>query len=538
MKKQRKWVKWALIVFFVGMALLTFFSGTIRNLTLPEISTQPVTAGTISPVVVCNGTTEAGQSTQIPAACPGTVTERLVQPGAQVQSGDILLRVTYSDDGTLAAKQEQLDQQEAAYAEALLSASASSDSGAWAEYQILQNNLTDAKQRQARCQEYTEKRATLDRQLAAANDELSAAQAAYHAATDAAAQEAVQAHEALDSALRQQENAQTNYNYYAGLDPESEETLSAKAALAEASATVLECQNRCYALDNTLQALQAQYQPPVDAAQQKVDAVNRQIATLEAEYAGCTVQKECENAVLAAQSALSAFYDRQSSVKVQDEITANRLASMQAQIEQTKSEIAELEDKLGTHEIKADGDGIVETVLANDTFTEGECLVSLQGMDAYTLRCPVSFEEAAMLKLGVEARITNQTGGGSKAVLTAIEPDKADPANRKELTFTITGDSAAPDQYLSLAVALETSKHDCVVPNAAIYKDSVGSFVYVVETTSSPLGSRSKVRRVDVEEVRRDGGYTAVTGELSSQDSVVILSSAPLSDGQAVRFGG
>lgn len=157
--------------------------------------------------------------------------------------------------------------------------------------------------------------------------------------------------------------------------------------------------------------------------------------------------------------------------------------------------------------------------------------------EVFTLRCSVSLEDSAMLKLGAEARITNQNGGGSKAVLTAIEPDKADPTNRKELIFTVTGDNAAPDQYLSLAVALETSKHDTVVPNAAVYKDSVGSFVYVVETTSSPLGSRSKVRRVDVEELRRDDGYTAVKGELTSQDYVVILSSAPLSDGQAVRFG-
>ena len=122
-------------------------------------------------------------------------------------------------------------------------------------------------------------------------------------------------------------------------------------------------------------------------------------------------------------------------------------------------------------------------------------------------------------------------------MLTSIEPDKADPTNRKELTFTVTGDNAAPGQYLSLAIALETSKHDTVVPNAVVYKDSVGSFVYVVETTSSPLGSRSKVRRVDVEELRRDDGYTAVSGELTTQDYVVILSSAPLSDGQAVRFG-
>ena len=118
-----------------------------------------------------------------------------------------------------------------------------------------------------------------------------------------------------------------------------------------------------------------------------------------------------------------------------------------------------------------------------------------------------------------------------------MEPDKNDPTNQKTLLFSVTGENAAPAQFLTLAIPLETTKHDRVVPNAAVWQDSVGAFVYVVETKATPLGSRSKVRRVDVEVLRRDDGYTAVNGELTSQDYVVILSSAPLSDGQSVRFG-
>ena len=73
MKKNRAWVKWAAIGFFAIMALLTFFSGTIRNLTLPEVTTQPVTPGTISPVVACGGITEAGPPTELLATRAGTV---------------------------------------------------------------------------------------------------------------------------------------------------------------------------------------------------------------------------------------------------------------------------------------------------------------------------------------------------------------------------------------------------------------------------------------------------------------------------------
>ena len=537
MNKERKWAKWALIAFFAVMALLTFFSGTIRNLTLPQVTTKPVTSGTITPVVSGAGMTEAGDVTELPAERKGAILERLVEPGDKVQAGDVLLKVEYLDDGTLAAKQAELEQQEKAYAEEQLNASLPSDSGAWAEYQILKNNLEEAQERQSRCKEYVGKRKTLDSQLSSAEKELSQAQAAWHAGVDAAAEEAEAAHQALTAAQQRQQNAQTNYDYYAGIDPESEDSLAAKTALDEANAAVLECQNRCYTADTALQSLQAQYQPPVDTAQETVDSINGQISALERDYAGCTDETSCENAVLSAKSSLSSYYDRQKNSQAQDERTAARLAEMEGQIEHTKQEIQELEAKLGDAEICAEAEGIVDSLFEKEQFDGEAVLITLQSTEAYTLRCSVSLADAAALKIGAEARITNQSGGGSRAVLTAIEPDKADPTNRKELTFTVTGDNAASDQYLSLAVALETSKHDTVVPNAAVYKDSVGSFVYVVETTSSPLGSRSKVRRVDVEELRRDDGYTAVKGELSSQDYVVILSSAPLSDGQAVRFG-
>ena len=535
--RNRTWVKYAAIVFFAVMALLTFFSGTIRNLTLPQVTTKPVTSGTITPVIAGGGMTEAGPAAEITAKRRGIVKERLAAAGERVKAGDGLLLVEYRDDGSLTAMKSQLEQQETAYAEAQLSASVSSDSGAWAEYQILKNNLEEARQRQTRCQEYAGKRRSLDSQLASAESVLAAAEDAFHANTDGAAEASEQAYEALTAAQRQQENARANYTYYAAQDPESAETAAAKTALEEADAAVLICQNRCYAADSALQALLAEYQPQLDAARQKADSLERQIASLEMEYAGCTDETACENAVLSAKSALSSYYDRQKNAAVQDELTAARLAAMEAQIEALKQEISELEAQLGEKTVCAEADGVLETVFEKEQFEAGEVLITLRSTEAYTLRCSVSLAEAALLQIGAEARITNQSGGGSRVTLIAVGPDPADPTNRKELTFSVVGENAAPGQYLTLAIALESSRHDLVVPNAAVYQDSIGFFVYIAETKTTPLGSRSKVRRVDVEEVRRDDGYTAVKGELTSRDYVVILSSAPLSDGQAVRFG-
>ena len=47
-KKKREWVKNAAIVFLSIMLVLTFFSNTIMNYSLPEVATQYVQRGTIT----------------------------------------------------------------------------------------------------------------------------------------------------------------------------------------------------------------------------------------------------------------------------------------------------------------------------------------------------------------------------------------------------------------------------------------------------------------------------------------------------------
>lgn len=533
MKKQRKWVKWAAIGFFAAMLLLTFFSGTIRNLTLPQITAQAVVPGTVTPVVACSGITETRNAREYLAAWNGEVTKVLVKTGDRVKTGDVLLRIKCTDDGTLTVKRAELAQKEAAYQEALLTASVPSDSGAQEEYQLLQNNLEDAQQRQTRCLEFIEKYSPLETQLSAAKAKLEAARTDYHTAVDAAVQEAEAARQVLETAQSRQENAQINESYYAVRSPGSKAYRAAKKELDEASAEVFECQNRCYVLDTALRALNAEYQPPMDAAQKEVDALKSRIVDLTEEYVGCTDARECENAVLSAKSAVSAWNDRQRSIEVQETLADAHLAAMEEELMALRQEITGLSDGI----ILADCDGIVSAVPKSESFASGDLLASVRTEEAFTLRCSVPLTDAAKLQLGVNARPTNQSGSILQIKLTAIEPDTADPTNQKCLVFTVTGDDAAQNQYISLNVDLETSRHDTVVPNAAMYRDSMGDFVYVVETKTTPLGSRSKVRRVGVEVLRQDDRYTAVTGDLDRSSYVVIMSSAPLSDGQAVRFG-
>ena len=66
--KKRDWVKNAAIIFLSVLLVLTFFSNTLMNRSLPEVATQSVTNGTITAKVRGTGTvTAVGVTTMRPS---------------------------------------------------------------------------------------------------------------------------------------------------------------------------------------------------------------------------------------------------------------------------------------------------------------------------------------------------------------------------------------------------------------------------------------------------------------------------------------
>ena len=62
--KRREWVKTAAIILLSVLLILTFFSNTIMNRSLPEVATQAVQSGSINAQI--RGT---GQKTRAAAVC-------------------------------------------------------------------------------------------------------------------------------------------------------------------------------------------------------------------------------------------------------------------------------------------------------------------------------------------------------------------------------------------------------------------------------------------------------------------------------------
>jgi hypothetical protein len=120
--KKRDWIKNAAIVFLLIMLLLTFFSNTIMNYSLPEVSAQYMSSGTIQAKVRGSGTVQAGDPYIVSAESSRKVAGVAVRNGDHVEKGDVLYLLQEGDSAELKAAQKQLDQMLNAYKQSVLNA--------------------------------------------------------------------------------------------------------------------------------------------------------------------------------------------------------------------------------------------------------------------------------------------------------------------------------------------------------------------------------------------------------------------------------
>ncbi|MBR6326485.1 MAG: hypothetical protein IKR61_06730, partial [Lachnospiraceae bacterium] len=124
-QKRKDWIKNAIIVFLVVMLILTFFSNTIMNYSLPQVVTQYIMSGSITTKVRGQGIVESGDPYNVMVKQSRKVSGVPVKVGSQVQQGDVLVYLDEAEsDETKAAKKAVEDAQDA-YDKALMSAEVS-----------------------------------------------------------------------------------------------------------------------------------------------------------------------------------------------------------------------------------------------------------------------------------------------------------------------------------------------------------------------------------------------------------------------------
>ncbi len=212
-ERRRGWVKNAAIIFLAVLLVLTFFSNTWLNRSLPEVAAQYPTSGSINLKIRGEGTVSANQIEKVSIAESRKIKGVAVRVGDTVTKGQALFLLADTESAELDAAQKNLDTLELAYEKALLDRSVGS--GTNYEVQKAQLALEAAMERRDKAKEYDAERKPLELAAAEAATALAAAisnaeQLPEKIALDAATEAKTQAEAA-------QTKAKSDFDYYAKL---------------------------------------------------------------------------------------------------------------------------------------------------------------------------------------------------------------------------------------------------------------------------------------------------------------------------------
>ena len=119
---KREWVKTAAIIFLAILLVLTFFSNTIMNATLPEVAAQQIEGGTINAKIRGSGTVGANETYDVTINQTRKIASVLVKVGQSVSAGDTLFLLESQESDEVKAAQDELDQLELSYEKSLIEA--------------------------------------------------------------------------------------------------------------------------------------------------------------------------------------------------------------------------------------------------------------------------------------------------------------------------------------------------------------------------------------------------------------------------------
>lgn len=533
---RRDWVKNAIIIFLAVLLVLTFFSNTIMNYSLPEVAAQYPQSTTLTTKIRGSGTVESAQSYNVTVQETRTVAAVNVKKGDTIAAGDTLLTLDATESQELQDARTNLATVKLDYEKLKLpknkdgaAAQAASLAQAQAAVTKAESDLATAQKYESDLKWYQDQEASAKSTLATKNQN----KEYYSSLVDN-----------LNSQIANVENSNADYlsaKKRLEDDPENEELKAEVQRIYDEQIAP-----QIASLTNQLAEAQQNLLNATYAASQAESAYTS------AQDATAAFQASNQNAtsVSAAQTALQSAKDNLATLQATAKDTENTnayndsvaqldLAAKEQEVKDAEAKVKALEEKTSAANIKSRYAGVVTevNVAAGDTTTADTPLMVVEMTEkGYTLKATVTKEQARTLKEGLQAEITNLWDSGITMTLTSITSDKNDPANSRVLTFAVTGEDVSVGQSLSFSVGDKNSNYDLVIPSAAIHTDADGSFVYTVQVKSSPLGNRYTVRKKTVSIVASDDNNSAVSGELSSDDFVITTATVPLKVGTQVRI--
>ena len=237
--KNRGWVKNAAIIFLAVLLVLTFFSNTILNRSLPEVAGVYAQSGSITTRVRGSGTVEANDEYEVSLNQSREVLSVAIRVGDEVSVGDILLYLSGKESSELEAAQDQLYNLQIEYNKAIIQAMDSDYTRENRDIELEREVLAELELERDELQ-------ISDDTINAKKVQLDAAEAAVksgEAAVKAAEQMVRTAQNAVD---KEQDAYDKIANELSGLIPPSEGSPGSSYAPVQAAKTELDAQKLAY----------------------------------------------------------------------------------------------------------------------------------------------------------------------------------------------------------------------------------------------------------------------------------------------------
>ncbi len=507
--KKREWIKNVAIIFLSVMLVLTFFSNTIMNYSLPQVATEYVQSGPISNKIRGSGVVEAIDPYHVVVDETRTIKSVAVKTDDFVKKGDVLYYLEDKESEELKTARNELASLEIEFEKAVLNGGITN-----ARLKEIQaGNVRTLEQSQDSISGLQSK---IDASQKIVDDLMKQISLLEQNKVDASAESKAlaDAQIALNNARVDLSRKQAAYDALAERPDDDPEKIAAKEALDAAQEKVWKLEAK---VANAQIALEQKLNSPEIANQ--IAQLQRQKIEEEGKLAASTQEKE---------------------KKLADIILELDLAESYRKITEQRAEVEKMEQKSIGATINAPVDGKVTSLsyAAGETTQAGADAAVMQidgkGM---MLTFSTGVKQASVIRVGDPVEVQNMWYYGDiTANLTAIKSDPENPRENRLLVFEIAGADVMPGDSLTLAVGQRSREYELIVPNSAVREDNSGKFILIVQSKSAPFGNRYVAQRVDVEVLASDDKYTAINALLEGYEYVITTSTKPLEAGDQIRL--
>lgn len=353
--KNRDWVKNAAIIFLAVLLVLTFFSNTIMNRSLPEVATQQVTDGSIVAKVRGTGTVTAAGTHVVKAEQTREIRSVMVKAGQEVSTGDVLFILGEGESEELEAAQENLRVLQLSYQRAALGYTAPSYEADEHAIQRAREDLTTAKANLTAVQNKAKQDGANipSEQKAKAEAALTQAEAALEEAKQA--QEAKQA--ALADAKAARDMAKASYDT---------QLSAADTKRSEAQTTVDDLESQKAALNDEKELLNTEL--GTDPTPERVEEINERLTEINQELLDIETELTSANEKLT--KANSDYHDALEATATVDEENA-KVAEAQKEYDQATDAVLAANDAVTQAKLQLQAiEATIEEILGKSTVSE------------------------------------------------------------------------------------------------------------------------------------------------------------------------